>query len=132
MLYPILLYSYITKDIIKDSKLNLANHGSTNMRAKSTVNVTFEGGNATRSIRLKNALLDLRSNLISVAKITDAGNHVIFTKRKAKIKNGDGKTILIADRMGDLYCLREPGRESTHTASAGTQKPSFGMRDSVI
>jgi len=111
----------------QDSKLNLANHGSTDVKAKGIVNVTFEGGNETRSIRLKNALHvpDLRSNLISVAKITDAGNHVIFTKRKAKIKNGDGKTILIADRMGDFYCLREPGHESTHTASAGTQKPSM-------
>jgi len=94
---------------------------------------TFEGGNAIRSVRLTNALHvpDLRSNLISVAKITDAGNYVIFTKRNAKIKDGDGKTILIADRMGDLYCLREPGHESTHTASAGTQKPSMTicMRD---
>jgi len=114
----------------EDSKLKTEfGRRSTDVRAEGTVNITFEGENASRSIRLKNALHvpDLRSNLISVAKITDARNHVTFTKKNAKIKNSDGKTILIADRMGDLYYLRKPGHDSTHTASAGTQKPSMAI-----
>jgi len=34
----------------KDTKLNLANHGSTDVRAKGTVNVTVESKNTTRSL----------------------------------------------------------------------------------
>ncbi|XP_071635064.1 uncharacterized protein [Temnothorax longispinosus] len=84
-------------------KLNLANyHGSTNVRAKDTVRVTATDRNATRSIRLDNVLhvsdhSDLRSNLVSVAKITNAGNRVVFTKKGAEMKNGNGTTILVAD-----------------------------------
>lgn len=39
--------------------------------------------------------------------MTDAANSVEFTKNQALVKNNNEKTILIADRVGNLYFLRE-------------------------
>lgn len=104
-------------------KLNLANYGSTNVKAKGTVRIAATGEDATRFVRLENALHvpDLRSDLISVAKITDAGNSVTFTNEGAVIKNDHGTTVLVADRKGDLYFLRESDKESVCAVSTGTQ-----------
>lgn len=50
---------------------------------------------------------DLRSNLISVAKITDCEFKVFFSKEAAEVINGHGSVKMVADRVGDLYFVRE-------------------------
>lgn len=99
----------------------MANHGSTDVKAKGTVRIAVTGGDA-KFVRLENALHipDLQSNLISVAKITDAGNSVTFTKEGAVIKNDQGTTILVADRE-DLF-LRESDKDSACNVSTRTRK----------
>ncbi|EFN71642.1 Putative transposon Ty5-1 protein YCL075W, partial [Camponotus floridanus] len=113
----------------ENTRLNLANHGSTDIKAKGTVKVTATDGNTTRAVYLENTLHvpDLRNNLISVAKITDAGNRIIFTKEGAEIKNKRGTTVLVADRKGDLYFLRESRKESTYAASTKANKSPMAV-----
>jgi len=105
-------------------KLNLANHDSTDVKARGTVKIVAAGRGTTKNLHLENALHvpDLRSNLISIAKITDAENSVEFFKKKAVIKNSRGTTILVADRKGDLYYLRESDEESARNITAETHK----------
>lgn len=108
----------------KNLKLNLANYDSTDVKAKDTVKIVAADGGTTKYVYLKDALHvpDLRSNLISVAKITDVGNSVEFFKKKAVIKDNRGTTILVADRKGDLYYLRKSDEESARNITAGTHK----------
>lgn len=53
----------------------------------------------------------LRTNLLSIGKITDRNCVVIFDKREAKIINKKGETILAADRKEGLYYIREASSE---------------------
>lgn len=105
-------------------KLNLANYESTAIKAKGTVKIAATNGDVIRIVHLENALHvpDLRNNLVSVAKITDAGNSVTFTKGEAIIKNDHGKKILVADRRGDLYFLRKPDEKLACIASTNARK----------
>ena len=50
---------------------------------------------------------DLGSNLMSIAKIVDRGHEVTFQKSRAVVTDPLGKTMLIAERIGDLFYLRE-------------------------
>ena len=64
-----------------------------------------------RNIKLENTLHvpHLRCNLMSVSKIVDKGNIIIFDKETASVKDKESKeTKLIADRIGNLYYLRKP------------------------
>ena len=64
------------------TKLNLANQAPTKIKGRCSVRFQTIDGNDNRQVQLNNALFvhDLRSNLTSVAKITDQGNEVIFYK----------------------------------------------------
>ena len=48
---------------------------------------------------------DLRSNLMSVSKITEKGYKVTFTRNIAKITDSKGEVSAIADRIDNLYYL---------------------------
>jgi hypothetical protein len=50
---------------------------------------------------------DLRSNLLSVGKITDKGSTVIFENNKVYILDKDGKEIMIGQKRNHLYYVRE-------------------------
>ncbi|KAJ3659731.1 hypothetical protein Zmor_011405 [Zophobas morio] len=50
---------------------------------------------------------DLRTNLMSVSKITDRGFEVHFRKGEAAILDKEGRLRLRAERIGDLYYVRE-------------------------
>jgi len=49
----------------------------------------------------------LRTNLVSVARITDVGREIIFNNREAQVISRDGDVRLVADRRDDLYYVRE-------------------------
>lgn len=114
------------------SKVRLANCSSTGVSARGDVKLLNDvnGVNIStftlRSVRLEETLYvkDLRTNLISVAKITDKGNQVIFRKDGAVVKGSDGSFRLIADRVGHLYYIRE-STACAQTASDTTEISSL-------
>lgn len=50
---------------------------------------------------------DLRSNLLSVSKITDHGYDVNFREKDAIVTGKNGEIIFRADRVGILYYVRK-------------------------
>lgn len=89
--------------------LNLANESSTPIAGKGTVSFDTEVFGDKRTVTLSRAshVPDLRANLISVSKIADHGCDVVFRKKGAVVVNADGNIELEADRIGDLYFVRE-------------------------
>ncbi|GBP52245.1 hypothetical protein EVAR_83106_1 [Eumeta japonica] len=55
---------------------------------------------------------DLRSNLVSVAKITNKDCEVLFRKDSAMIMDSTGNIKFVAERRGDLYYLQEGNEEA--------------------
>uniref|UniRef100_W8B6G9 Retrovirus-related Pol polyprotein from transposon TNT 1-94 n=1 Tax=Ceratitis capitata TaxID=7213 RepID=W8B6G9_CERCA len=92
------------------AKLNLASQqASADVRGKGSVHLSVIGADGQRVAEFQNTLFvpELRTNLISVAQITNKGYKVTFTKDGAFVSNADGKITLTADRKGDLYYVRE-------------------------
>lgn len=96
--------------------LSLASKASTEIEAKGIVRLKATDGSKNRKIDLTETLFvpDLRTNLMSVSKITDHGNEVLLRKRDAIVLGTDGSTKMVADRIGDLYYMR--GGEEAQTA----------------
>ena len=94
-----------------EESLNLADKNSTQVEGKGTVEVKIEVQGGDKLIDLKNTLLvpDLRTNLLSVAKIADKNHMVLFKKDIALVKDIKGNTKMIADRIGNLYYIRQSG-----------------------
>ena len=93
----------------KCGKLNLASKDSTKIDGKGTVTFNTDVNGSVKSVTLNNVLYvpDLRQNLLSVAKITDRNCEVIFDKDRAAVIDSNGNHKLTADRVGDLYYVRE-------------------------
>ncbi|XP_049316543.1 uncharacterized protein LOC125779311 [Bactrocera dorsalis] len=100
------------KTVEKSSKvkLNLASQQAcADVRGEGVVNLSVTGADGQRVVELQNTLLvpELRTNLVSVAKITNKGHKVTFTKDGAFVFNASDEITLIADGMGDLYYVRQ-------------------------
>ncbi|KRX61463.1 hypothetical protein T06_13565 [Trichinella sp. T6] len=69
--------------------LSLANNKSTEIMGTGTANLEILGSDGMTNVKLDNTLYvpDLRSNLLSVAKITEEGFQVIFQENSAIITN---------------------------------------------
>ncbi|CAB0042349.1 unnamed protein product [Trichogramma brassicae] len=104
--------------------LQLASDATATIRAKGDVNTS---DNALRNITLKDTLYvpNVRSNLVSVAKVVDAGFNVNFGKRQALIVDYSGSIQARAERIGDLYFMKEAD-ESHQVASFAKPKISLG------
>lgn len=95
------------------------------MTGKGTVRIETANGDSVKGIRLENTLHvpDLRNNLMSVIKIVDAKCTVTFDKDRAEIKTrGSRDILLIADRIGDLYYIRELPNQLACTSSTVVKK----------
>ena len=77
-----------------------------------------------KSVSLENAshAPDLRTNLLSVAKLTDRGYSVLFKKSLVEVINAKGNTELYAQRIGDLYCVQKNGEGACSVSSVKTYK----------
>lgn len=62
---------------------------------------------------------------MSVSKITDKGNIVLFTHGEAKVLDQENQTILTAKREGDLYIVSE----STKSESGCIAKSNRNFRE---
>ena len=104
--------------VATDKKISLANSASAKVKGKGAVNVKTS---TRKSVRFKEVLHvpELRTNLLSVSKMTDAGNTVKFYKTHAIIKNEKiGEVKFTADRIGDLYYLNVDTSEQARAASS--------------
>lgn len=99
--------------------IKLANSTTSSMNAMGDIEFFTNADQRSKRIRLKNALHvpDLRTNLLSVAKIVDNGYRVIFEAERALVKNHKGEVVLSARRQGDLFTLNG----SVQQANAATQ-----------
>lgn len=90
---------------------------STSIQGKGPVSIVAEIEGHPKDVSVRDVLRvpGLRTNLLSVGKITDRGYRVIFEKEKADIVDKDGDTILVADRRNGLYYIREENVE--HSAN---------------
>lgn len=91
-----------------DGKVNLANESTSKIQGKGLIKLAVPlGNNLTNNVNLNNALYvpDLRTNLMSVGKITDYGHTVTFDKEQAIVKNQVGRTLMTAKRINNLYYI---------------------------
>ena len=93
----------------KQRSLNLASSTSVEIETKGTVLLLVSNGHEEKILNLKDALYvpDLRTVLISVAKITDRHCTVTFRKTAAEIRDEHGDVKVVADRIDDLCYVRE-------------------------
>lgn len=110
----------------KPGKLDLATNASSEIVARGKVSFTADVRGDKKNVILKNNLHvpDLRSNLLSVAKITDNNCDVIFKKDCAMVVGQDGRTKLMAHRVGDLYLVREQEQYSYCVTSSNEKNSS--------
>lgn len=94
---------------VMGGKLNLANSMSTDVKGKGVVTLSALGEGSIGTANLNDTLFvpDLRTNLISVSKITDNGYTVDFSRDFARIRDSNGNVRLKATRLGNLYYLQE-------------------------
>ena len=93
---------------MRSQKLRMANESSTEIIARGSVHIRVNSGQKEKSVELVDALFvpDLRTNLMSVGKITDKGHRVIFEKECASIVDKNGDVLLVADRIDGLYYIQ--------------------------
>ncbi|XP_067208160.1 uncharacterized protein Inos isoform X2 [Linepithema humile] len=110
----------ISKQIRMQSDIKLANSATSMADARGDVEFITAFKNRNKTIRLENTLHvpDLRTNLLSVAKIVDRGYRVTFDSNQATVYDPQGNTSLVVKREGDLYLLEG----STQRANTATQK----------
>lgn len=89
-------------------KVILANNSNTDIITEGTAGIIADVYGESKNLILNNTLHvpDLRSNLISVAKITDRDFKVVFNKSAAEVLDDHGSVKMVADRIGDLYFTR--------------------------
>ncbi len=89
--------------------LSLANHATTETMGEGTAHFATDTTGVRTEVSLNKTLhvLDLRTNLVSVSKITDRGFELHFRKGEAAILYKEGRLRLRAERIGDLYYVRE-------------------------
>ena len=100
-------------------RLNLASRASTMVEGKGPVKIPISSNQGRRVVELRDTLFvpDLRTNLVSVAKITDRGHTVVFRRNSALVADEDGNVRMQAHRRGNLYYLHEEA-DSAGAASA--------------
>lgn len=92
-----------------EKPLNLANRDSTKITGIGNVRITLNKGEGMQTFNLQNVyhVPDLRTNLLSVSKITNQGYKVMFDNQEAKVIDDRGKILMKAERRGDLYFVDE-------------------------
>lgn len=109
------------------SRLNLANNSTTEIVATGTVSLSVDIFGEKKELPVNDVMYvpDLRTNLLSVGKITDKGCEVIFNKNNAFIVDSEGEIKLAAERIGDLYYVRERNRNKNFVHMSVTSSENF-------
>lgn len=98
-------------DIIENQnlgKVSLASNAHANIFGKGIAKIVTEVRSDTKIVELSDTLFvpDLRTNLISISRITDAGHNVTFSANRAKVLDRDGNVLIEAIRENGLYYLQ--------------------------
>ncbi|GBM14328.1 hypothetical protein AVEN_80504-1, partial [Araneus ventricosus] len=90
------------------SVVNLANNGTTEVKSCGKAVIKAEVNNNIQTFDANYALfiLELRTNLLSVAELCDREYIVTFKSDVATLINAEAKVKLVADRKDNLYYLR--------------------------
>ena len=106
----------------KDGKLHLAGKSTIDVTGKGTTHLTVHTGKAQRRLPVTDVLHvpDLRTNLLSVAKMTDKRNVVIFTHKEAIVLDQQSRVIARTPRQGDLYIFHDGQTPTTQAAAVAT------------
>lgn len=119
-------------------KLNLASSACTDIRYKGIVSTVTNSNTGSRALNFFDTLYvpDLRTNLISISKITDKRHKVIFSKTKAEVIDHDhGNVLIIARRENGLYYFsRVTDDECRNVLEANVTRrvPKNSLEDSHI
>ena len=94
--------------------LSLASAEKTQIKGRGAVEVKIDDGKGGLNASLKDTLFvpDLRTNLMSVSKLTDRGNKVTFERDVAYVVNPENRILAVAKRRGNLYIVPELGEEA--------------------
>ncbi|XP_044014006.1 uncharacterized protein LOC122856399 [Aphidius gifuensis] len=86
---------FINKKGCIGTSVNMANDTTAAIDSQGTIKIKIKNDNENRIVRLDNTLLvpNLRTQLLSVGKITDNGFTILFDKDKAKILDKDNKSF---------------------------------------
>jgi len=90
-------------------RVNLVSDASATVNGVGSLRLTLQGDNGDTTVRLKDILYvpNLRTDLLSIGKITDNGYHVTFIREKVVILDNEENIILTAERKDDLYFISE-------------------------
>lgn len=96
--------------------LNLTTNNKTKVDRIGEITLSVDRRKYETQLNLKNTLFvpELRTNLMSVSKITDRNYEVLFTKSNAYTLNENHEITMIADRIGDLYYIRKNTEAAAH------------------
>ena len=77
-------------------------------QAKGTVNLVIPGTKSEKQFNFQDVLYvpDIRTNLMSVSRITDKDNTVTFNKHRAVVTGKHGDIKFVPKRQGGLYCIK--------------------------
>lgn len=116
------LFTEINKS--ESSKLNLASDASAEIKARGVATIATTINGEKSEVTLNETLLvsELRTNLLSVSKITDKGHKVVFDKQKAAVIDKRGHTRLTAKRIGDLYFVNGESKSCCLNAEVEVNK----------
>lgn len=124
------------KEIFHDLKelngetLRLATNDTANVMGQGSVILHVPTKHSNKRIDVKNVsyVPDLRMNLLSVSKITDKGNKVIFEREKARVIDNNGNLIFIANRVNNLYKLQASQSYSAVESNVCVEKKDWHER----
>jgi len=94
-------------------KLNLASNVTTEIKAREIVLINTRVQGKTKNVSIHDTLYvpDLRTNLLSIAMITNKGFKIIFDQKSAVVVDGKNDIVLQTDRADDLYYVHEEENE---------------------
>ncbi|XP_071570718.1 uncharacterized protein [Temnothorax nylanderi] len=108
--------------------LNLANSESTSITGAGNVRMAVSNGKRETNVNFEKVyyVSDLRTNLLSVSKITDRGYEVHFREKDATVTGEHGEIIFRADRIGNLYYVRR-GKDAVNENDAARKGDNVAM-----
>ncbi|GBO01603.1 hypothetical protein AVEN_46635-1 [Araneus ventricosus] len=116
------------------SEVKLANNGTTEVKGCGKAVIKAEVNNNIQTVDVNDSLFvpELRTNLLSVAKLCDRGYTVTFKNDVATLINAKAKVKLVADRKDNLYYLRgSDTNQSAKHASESLDTPKTKCADLV-
>lgn len=92
-----------------DKSLSLANNATTKISGSGKVKLLVDNGERDKVLNIDRVFYvsDLRTNLMSVFKITDKGYHILFRENDAIVIDKNEDVVFRADKIGNLYYVRK-------------------------